>query len=382
MKRIFFAATLTALHATLFAQFNQFNSTNLLYNPAFAGSLIDGRLSLDNRIENIYKKELDFGFYQKNFTNRYYAGYDQYSSKLKGGIGVYVTGHNDFDNYQQVYEKYSQSDTILYLRSSYLTQSLSLNLIYAPKIKLSEKFTLSPSIKIGLYTNSQIEKSLAESDGSNNIWWETEEDLSIQTQGVNASLGILLNTEKFYFGISTNNSLFLEKQKWHEKDSYYGNIQDNPLDTPIYGMIDLDTTVSEYTDFATLPNLNIQTSYTFKLKNKDISITPSLMLDFGREIIWGYGDTPFFGGGWNTLYGLNNFLLSTNVKFKKLETGIGFKSGRSYTYKNYDNLIGMLGYNFKNLRLAYSIASSRSLDKSEYYNYSPNHEISLRYLIK
>ena len=323
-------------------EFNQFNATNMLYNPAFAGSLIDGRLSIDERIErnhNYMSSAL------KGFTNRYYAGYDQYSSKLKGGIGVYITGHNDIDNYNKLYKQYNNDSTKEL--NTYRTNSFDINIAYAPKIKLSDKFTLSPAINFNFNTNSESSRYTKYNYSTENN--ENHEYIAIDNIGAGVSFGLLLNARNFYLGLSTSNCLYFNKQHWHEEDFWNSsNFTDGYYFTQ--------------TDFSRILDLNLQSSYTFKFKNKDIAITPSIMMKFGQELL-PYTAEPTYGK-----YGLRELFISTNIKYKKLELGIGIRT-------NY-GLIGQIAYNIKNLRIGYSIA----LDPFKNNQFS--HELSIRYIIK
>ena len=357
-KIILFAVGILNVSVVLSQNFNQFNATNMSYNSAFAGSLIDGRLSIDNRTDNIYKQTVYDYNTQKNisitnFTNRYYAGYDQYLSKLKGGIGVYITGYNDFDHYNQL-TRINSNDTSGG-PSSYLTKSFNLNICYSRKIKLSEKLTLSPAINFNFYTNAATSKiELYNSSTNTKI---TNEYFNFNNQGVGIAFGLLLNTENFYVGLSTDNYLFVSKENWLEKDF---------LSTDIYQ----DTTYYfKQLNLSKIPGLNLHASYTFKFKNKDLSITPMAMLSFGREKLLPYDDIEIDS------YRLQQIFISTNIKYKKIEIGCGIKASNI--------LIGLIAYNFRNLRIAYSIASQgHNRNEILYSNYKTTHELSIRYIIK
>lgn len=311
MKRIFFVATLTVIQTMLFAQFNQFNATNMLYNPAFAGSTLEGKLNIDN-----------IGYFRDNeFSHQYYVGYDQYINKLKGGFGFYITGYESIDKDDPYYGKS-------------LDYGINASIIYSKKFKIGEKFSISPAIKISL---SEERVSLDTFMYYNIVQYRSQRFRS------SASMGILLNSQKFYFGISL------------EEHSLISVINEKGYD---YNTgVSRDSSYSYYPS-TFYPDFLFQSGYVFKFKNDNFSLTPIV-----RAWLRYYVDYKRLDYGFNQI--------STSFRYKQTELGGGYSNG---------GLLGMLGYNFKNgIRMGYSMLYFGGRYVTQKYIY---HELSVRYLIK
>lgn len=308
-----------------FGQFNQFNSTNLLYNASFAGSLKERRLSFNNHIElNSF-----------SLRDNFYIGYDQYVNKLKGGFGVYVSGtHN----------RYKNND----LKS--LDHSLDINFIYAPKFQLGKDFMLSPSLKIGV-----SETYLTDNNYPYGIYFypynfDSADTLSeaINSQyGASASFGLLLSTSKFYLGISS-----IDNFTWSKSNYKLDFANSNES---------IDTNSITTSSLNSLPDFSVQVGYNIKLKNKDFSINPVCYTRMGMV------DN-------SKKFTIQSLLLASTLKYKSIEfgAGIGLPGG----------LIGLIGFYLNDIRVAYSVNSVGYYDSLGRSKGSiGGHEVSLRYLI-
>lgn len=184
MKNALFLFLILFLSKNCFAQdisFTQFNSAPLWYNPAFAGSRQENRFSV------LYRNDLKpWGNYQT-----VYASYDQYVRQVKGGVGFMTM--------------YDRAD---------LVNTFTNSLVYAPKIKLSSTFSISPGI-----TFSHFYKAVDISQ-LNTLGYIIDprygyfladtsqvEELIDHKSFFDLSTGIVLNTTSFYIGIAVNHLL-------------------------------------------------------------------------------------------------------------------------------------------------------------------------------
>ncbi len=303
--------------------FHQFGATNLMNNPAFAGSSIDGKVNIVNRISPNYS---NFGptnsKWWRNFENLTYVGYDQYYNTLKGGVGLYVKSGLEYtatthktDNFFSTYDAKNQV--------------ISLSAIYSRRFNIGDKAQLATGIESNFFYNHSNDYD----EDSSEIRFRSS---TSEKLGVNLSLGAVLNTAKFYIGITARN-LFRISQK-NDSTIYNGESKTN------------------YSGFNFgLYQLNLQIGYSFKLTNK-LSINPNIE-------IGGYDDTY---ENWSTL----ETQITTSAKYKGIEIGGGFNTN--------DIILGLAGFQIKNIRLAYSIGSGNLFDHAV----DLSHELSIRYLIK
>jgi hypothetical protein len=353
-------------------EFNQVNSVPLNYNPAFAGSLIEGRLCIDNRLEDVKRFTNE-----KEETNRFSISYDQYVSKLKGGIGIYVNGYKDFDNWNQQANWYIQ-DKISSISSNRKRNNLVLGIAYSPKFKIKNKISIAPAARLQFtkydYITSHIDYAYSW-DVDSTFLWQTHQLVFPMEKyhqiSVEAALGIVVNTSNFYFGCSTQNYLNYGRIKY----CYNNNIFD---------AYEIDTSYSYHTRFKTIPVFKFQTGYTLKFHQSKIAITPSFLasVNFNKNVKKEF---------------INDIKAMLSIRYKRLEIGVGYLSDDAYwsyskdgvTYNKWESeYVALIAYTFGKLRIGYSIETNKTENNTIYSDYEkglgykPNHELSLRYLIK
>lgn len=278
------------------ASFTQFNSAPLWYNPAFAGSIKEKRIAVLFR--NQWPK-LSGGGYQT-----VYASYDQYVKQLRGGIGFMTTYDNEFGTFRTY------------------TNSLA----YAPKIKLGEKFSISPGLKFSYHYESIDLSKLTFGDmidSLGNITGTTSETIYNYVSLFDLASGIVLNSTSFYVGLAVEHLL-------EPNQSFMGG--ESPLPRRYV----------------------LSAAYTYLSKNKKISITPNLL--------WQKQDIAHM------------LITSTTLKYKWLLVGGGYRFG--------DALLAMAGTEIKGFRINYSYDYTISKLNSVTGGTGGTHEVSMRYLIK
>ena len=141
------------------------------YNPAFAGSLENGRLSLTLAAESLTSTLADEHLGSGTFS------WDQRISKLKGGIGVIT--------------EFSQHN---------LHNNGRLGLMWSPKLKLGSGATLAPGLGADFGWVHGVRDSLIFAgvtdpliiDGDTHVFYP------------NLNAGFMFNTPKFYLGVAVN----------------------------------------------------------------------------------------------------------------------------------------------------------------------------------
>lgn len=295
MKKVLFVLGLFILFMDVVAQdpsFTQFNSAPLWYNPAFAGSIKEKRISA------LYRNQwpaLEGGGYQTA-----YVSYDQYVKLLRGGVGFMSL--------------YDQAGSIL--------KTYTNSLVYAPKIKLSEKISISPAFKFSFCHKSIDVSALTFGDMIDPRYGfvnTTAETVKEATSFFDLTTGIVLNTNSFYTGLNVE----------HLLEPNQGFIGESPLPR----------------------RYSIVTGYTYQLKNEKFSITPTVLFQKQQDF----------------------YMLMSNVSFryKWLLLGAGYRFG--------DAILTMAGVEIGNLRVNYSY----DITVSKLTNATGGaHEVSVRYLIK
>lgn len=274
------------------ASFTQFNSAPLWYNPAFAGSIKEKRISA------LYRNQ--WPEIEANYQT-VYASYDQYVKLVRGGIGFMSV----YDNAGGTFKTFTNS------------------LAYAPKIKLGEKFSISPGLKFSYHYQSIDLSNLIFGDmidSLGNITNSTSETMNDHVSFFDLSSGIVLNSTSFYVGLAVEH-LLEPNQSFMDGES--------PLPR----------------------RYSLTAAYTYQSKNNKFSFTPSLL--------------------WQKQQDFYMLFISSTFKYKWLALGIGTRFG--------DAVMLMAGLDLKKFRVNYSY----DLTISKLTNATGGaHEVSLRCLIK
>lgn len=136
------------------------------YNPSFAGA--NGQTSFSLNFNNNDNKN-------KPDNNSYFFSMDTYTRMLRGGIGI-------LGNFNQTHNQ--------------LKSSMYLGAIYAPKISLENNINISPSLKLGYVYNKDIVLYSADSISFDSMIYGMDD--------YDISLGLLVNSDRFYAGVSVD----------------------------------------------------------------------------------------------------------------------------------------------------------------------------------
>lgn len=147
------------------------SNTPVYFNPAFAGSLENGRLALTLSRESVNQSLLNQSVSMGAFS------WDQQSHRLRGGIGVIA----DFSHHN------------IYQRGR-------LGFMWSPKFKIGPNLTLAPGIGVDAGLIFAERYKFTYGGGADPIFLEG--DTTVLYPEVN--VGVLLNTRNFYLGLSLN----------------------------------------------------------------------------------------------------------------------------------------------------------------------------------
>jgi hypothetical protein len=152
------------------------------YNGGFAGEAGSPRVNTVAGVE--YDRYNGYGLVM-------YASYDQFIPTIRSGVGVTVgyTGSKEAGGYL--------ADFISVGKGPYLS------LAVAPKFSIKGKVTVSPSVNVSLYWGR-------------NEYWNGQADQEYKINTVRSRVGLLFNTEKFYFGYSVH---LFDQFKVHQNDT-------------------------------------------------------------------------------------------------------------------------------------------------------------------
>lgn len=171
------------------------------YNSSFAGSTGKSRLASNASFER-----LDDGTSQ-SYHFHAFASYDTFLPKLRSGIGIKMSGYgfsNDYDSESNGSHHFSGKGT-------------GISFVAAPKISIKGKYTISPSLDFG-FSSSHFDYY-----GNGQNWTPNPElDTGIKYR-LNSSIGLLFNTDRYYFGYSI--SLFAGEFGDIKLNSFYSNLQ-------------------------------------------------------------------------------------------------------------------------------------------------------------
>ncbi|MFH0864930.1 MAG: PorP/SprF family type IX secretion system membrane protein [Bacteroidota bacterium] len=140
------------------------------YNPSFAGA--SGKTSFSHNFNNN-----NFNSKKPGFTSLLFS-FDTYTRFLRGGVGI-------LGYYNQL--------------SPQTASSAYAGVIYAPKISLENNLNISPSVKFGYVYNKN--KMIVHPDSADS------DTLTNNGNAKDFSAGLLINTERFYAGISVDHLL-------------------------------------------------------------------------------------------------------------------------------------------------------------------------------
>lgn len=239
----------------------------------------------------------------ENHSENYQLSFDSYSRDLKSGIGVVFT-RNDFNKGQ-------------------FTDN-NIKLIYSPKFALTKKVTLEPSITFGIGVMTVNAQKLDfypqhEINRGQVINTYQYEDISTSKNYLykDFGLGVLINADKFYFGINANNL-----------GQHHLSIYNN------YDKADIQ--------------LNAVVGIDYLSRNKKTTLSPYLVYNQ-------YGDFKELWGGLQTQY-------------TWLTAGVSYSTNLDYS--------GNFGLKFKTFRLIYQYDRTKSYLSAEKFS---SHMLSARF---
>lgn len=140
------------------------------YNPSFTGA--NGKTSFSHNFN-----DHNFNSKKDGYSSLFFS-FDTYTRILRGGVGL-------MGYYNQL--------------SPQKGSSAYAGVVYAPKISLENNLNISPSVKFGFICNEN--KMMIHPDSSD------ADTLTNKMNGKDFSAGLLINTEKFYAGISVDHLL-------------------------------------------------------------------------------------------------------------------------------------------------------------------------------
>jgi type IX secretion system PorP/SprF family membrane protein len=146
--------------------YNHILSVSTYYNPSFAGTSGAGSFSGNFKTGDISPHHADM--------NSVCMSFDKYFSRVQGGLGLIS------------YYNFSPNKNI---SANYL------GLIYAPKFRLNDYFTFSPSMKAGFISNT------------GNVTYQCPSDTAtfrVTRRSSDFALGVLLNSANLYAGMSVD----------------------------------------------------------------------------------------------------------------------------------------------------------------------------------
>lgn len=147
-----------------YAQFDRVNSDPLSISPSFAGS--SGKSRISNEFINLNSQ---YSIASSPYINK--LTYDGFFSKIKGGVGISFYG----EAYKRLIDKGIEIDRY------------GFDIAYSPKLSFINEITWAPSISLGYLRDTWYEY----------VPWIAK-DLFI------ASLGLMRNSEKVFYGFEYN----------------------------------------------------------------------------------------------------------------------------------------------------------------------------------
>ena len=188
---IYCIALLLCFSAGTFAQQSyspaQITGLPMHYIPSFAGNI--GSLRLANETQSFNEK----GYYKELTT---FVSVDGFIPKLSSGLGAYI-GYNDQRN------KYSSVKQ--------QSKMVDLGLVFAPKISIKGKYTLSPAISVNANIYEYYSEAYSYPITSD---WNLPYDTLINVPAgytskyqMTEKLSLLFNSKKMYIGAAFNTQL-------------------------------------------------------------------------------------------------------------------------------------------------------------------------------
>lgn len=317
------------------------NQMPMYYNPSFAGSKGDDRLSvLTNFMSDHYKKA------QNN-----YASYDLLVKKLGSGIGVAVYNFNNVQNLDNSY----YGDRYV----SYNTGGMKL--AFAPKYLIKKRdgttrATFSPSLGVGFSAsnveNRQVETYLENHYSTESVYYKSGQTYyrrnisldyiysDIQHNKVfETSFGLLYNSKKMLLGLKITNKFFrhdlLNRVNYPNRSDtirYWSGEAPKPgeygyedwRDTYYFGSLDSTKGKTKISTSYQVASLYISHTIKYKEESK-FSVTPLLQLGvaYVPNLPRDHRNTDF------RIYSTN---FNTTVQYGKFLLGMGINAEVGYQY--------------------------------------------------
>lgn len=164
--------------------------TPIYYNPAFAGSLEQGRLALTTQSESIIGDPYQYGM-GSTFS------YDQRIDRLKGGLGAIVN-----------------------LNQKRMHWNGNIGVMYSPKFRLSPKLCLAPGVAFNFgFVHGERQGKIRFGTPRPILIRAIEDSLLYYPD---ASVGVLLNGPQFYIGVGITHLLQPNADPYPEDDHVAG----------------------------------------------------------------------------------------------------------------------------------------------------------------
>ena len=372
MKKTIFMFLLGSLFSnqTKAQGFVHANQMPMYYNPSFAGSKGDDRLSVLTNFKN--------DKYERGQNN--YASYDLLVKKLGSGIGVAVYNFNEVN-----------------INTSYSSNSYStggIKLAFAPKYLIkkrdgSVRATFSPSLGVGFSASNvkdyQIEyySEYHQSNGDVEEYYYNSRKSSYyifsdvqHNKAFETSLGLLYNSKYLLLGLTVTKKFFrndfTDKVYYPDRSDtirYWNREVPNPGDPEYenwrdsYTFRSIDSTKGKSKISTSYQVANLYLSYTIKYKEKSkFSVTP--LLQFGVAYV------PNFHRDYhNSDFRIYSMNFNTTFQYGKFFLGIGTNVGIGSQY--------FAGFQNEKMRIIVGgISSSNS------YSNTKALELSLNYYFK
>lgn len=329
-KTVFICAGIL-LSFKIYSQNIPLGTLPMLYNGGFAGEAQQARF---NAGVSLYK-----GInpdYKDNTSRSYFVSYDQFIKKLSTGVGITV-----LDN-ASTFNHYSLTTS---QQHRFVVASI------APKISFSGKYTLTPFVNI-IYSDSKYRMDSYQPllDSINQRYYAYLKTQPKHT--ISQRFGVMLNTRKFYFGLSFN-SLNRSPQSLINDVNHYSNLWQT-VNNSLFG-----STAKRNNATGKGASWIFQAGRTFqKLPTSKFSVTPQIVwqyLRFRRTDVSGSEVT------------INRNCIDTNIMFRydKLIASIN-NNGLGLGYQN-NNFRFLLSQNlvFLAKRDKYATVSMRYVLKAK-----------------
>ena len=182
MKKLCLLCLLFLVMGQLKAQSGQISGFPLTVNPAFAGNMGVGRLSV-NSFYNLLNKNR----YKSNQGST--IAYDFFLKKLSTGIGISIS------------ENHKQNPAIY---SPYTNDNFKASLAIAPKFSISGKYTFSPAVSLEMLNTDQNYRSDMDINGGGFYDFKLKKRID---NYFSITGGVLFNSKKLFTGLTYKKAL-------------------------------------------------------------------------------------------------------------------------------------------------------------------------------